>query len=1528
MVMHTSINEYKTELANEDPHPGERRSTNGLFTGDAGRLVYVDRNGPIRDYSSSMLDKNGIERSRLGIKSAEGVHWFDELETTRQAYHGETTLVVTEHRGPSFSVHQYDYTLEGAHLTHVEFRGDVPERASLIAAMTFAPDRQDRSTGQLKHGDVVEVFHDAEHDYVTASTGLERVVGQSREDFAALLSDEPMAYPSEDDSNEALSDTVVVTAPLDDEGDLSHTTLVSLIADHEETSRSDALAHVRGFADHYPTDTQLRIHATSNREFDVPSVPHRDVIRRDLQTLSLLTGPTGARIKGPEYDPYHMYSGGYGYTWFRDDATIATNLLALENTLDIDLGDAHQRSAAFYERTQLPDGTWPQRVWAYNGSLAPGWANDRITGSGAEFQADATASVLAFLARYLRLGSPEPGQDVTLETTLERAFDALVDLLGDDGLPVTCQSLWEDEVGRFTQTAATFLEAFAAVARAPVETELAERAEEQATALYEAIDSRWLEAGYYARAAGDDRHDVGTLALVSAHRAYAAAVDPVDEQRLVRLVEHVDVTVEGLTRDPDGSAVTGLARYEGDHWRRGEQESEKVWPLASTWVANASAELGVLLADADHEGADAAFARARTHLESVLPDGPLTAAGGFVPEQCFDDGTPDSATPLGWAHGLRLSTIATLTAADALETDAPSASISGPGAHATWTTGETYGIGTACDHGSADPSRVWFTLTEGAMSEPRFPRVDLMNLRTVDFLVVDADADSTYTARTHNEYRTDDAVDTIQRRTEMVGTEGPVYRQRITETGGDHEWELVVEYVADPEAESIVLDVGFTARDGNRYDVYVVGDAALSGYMDGTAASVQSVEDGYALVGSDRGTADDPAVVDESGDSYQVAAALASRRGFDWATVEQAGSEPLENLFTDGAATEGNASIDSGHAVLVGRLGNGVGSLADVVALGFAEAGDTDRALEQSSDSLESSYVDVRERYLEGWQAYLDRFEAPRSVADNPALRDQYRAALMVLKAVEDKTFAGAGIASPCVPWGEAVDATEPQDFGYNFAWARDLYQVFSALRAVGDVESAIDSLEYIYNYQQRVNGFLPQNTYLDGRTRWGGEQLDNIAFPSVMAYQLADHHGVEFDEVSYDYGNVHGSVEYLLRSGPHSGQERWEEEAGFSPSTIAAEIAGLACAAPLADEAGERAHALTYLAHADVWRLGVDDWCATTTGTARHDRTPYYVRVTRDGNPDSGTYRELANNGPTLDERDIIDAGFLELVRLGIRSPDETVIRNSLAVVDEEIRVETPQGPAWYRYNGDGYGELGETEPEEGGPWQVDANGSGRLWPIFTGERAEYELLTADGESPQHLLETMQRFANDGRMIPEQVWDRGYPTDYGWAFGEGTGAATPLAWSMAQYIRLAHGIDAGEPVETPSFIRERYRDGAPAGPSLEIIDVRRSSEGSSRAVNGDDVSGLEASESDGRGSEDQRDDESQSVTIAGETDGDEVVVWTPDGYAATAVETGAFEVTVSLEDGSTEARVVAATEAETLAEVGTALESIDLEAW
>ena len=1491
MRLRTAINEYKARRGSV--YPEECATTDGAFSAHGDRLVHITPSGHLRDYSSSLSGLYGLDRSRLGIETDSGTRWFDEFQTVRQHYYRETNLVETEYDAGEFTVHQYDLTLGRAHATHIELRGSIPVNAELTAFLTFAPEGTESQVGRLIHNEggpdgskAVEIFHRTEHDYVTASTGISTVGGQIPERFDEIMSDEHFEFPRdavlEKYEDTHLSGDVVVSAPLERSGRAVQTTLVTQLSDHTEVDRETALTDLRQCAIDHQTADEIRQSARDRAEIRIPeSAPNATIVRQDLRSLSLLTAPTGVHIAGPEFDPFYAHSGGYGYTWFRDESETGRYLLTSNELLGLDIADELIATAQFLCETQSADGSWSHRAWAIDGSIAPGWAHGRLEGNKPdEYQADQTASAITFLADVLTAHEADISETTTDEIvrTIEAGVESLDETIADNGLPQRCQNLWENMSGQFTHTAATYLTAYATIADAAVPVSLQAHAESKAEDVFEAIDQLWSaeREAYGLRldyGSLDNRLDSAGFALVDAFRAYDT-VSEIDEKSIKKLCSHVKTLSEELYRDPNGP-VEGLIRFEGDGWRKSGQSESKVWSVSTGWGATANALLGAFL-DARGDDADAIFDRAGELYMLLLSEGPLTTNAGYLAEQVFDDGRHDSATPLGWSHALRLHTTAVLREYDALPTSAETPS--GPGDQPHWTTGEKYGVGTVADHGEEEPSKVWFTLTEGALTELRFPRIDLMNIRTVDFLIVDADEDSDYTARTYNETRRDDENETVTRRVEPVETDALSFRHIIEEKGDGrgHEWKLVVEYAVDPNHDALLADVQFTAGNGSEYELYAIADTSLTNTGTADRGLTLGKAGGFHVAARDSSAYDADAsslLVDENGEPYSVAVAMTTPNRFDWATVGVAGSEHLTQLFSDGVQPAAQNRADNANVVLVGRFG--VGDIDETLAIGFGENADTAAALGEAEGAIARSFETVRADYINTWRTWLDDKPLPDSVAGDAVLEPQYLSCLMALRAVEDKTFLGAGIASPSVPWGEVVDAEEERGYGYNFVWSRDLYQVFTVFEAIGDIKTAQDALEYIYNYQQDEEGFIPQNTYVNGTTRWGGEQMDNISFPQVMAYQLRER-GVTFDDASYDFSNIKASADYVARNGPPTAQERWEEEAGYSPSSIAAEVAGLVCAADLAIEESKLADALIWLGLADEWTDRVEEWCATETGTELHTNTPYYVRVTRDGNPEAGHLRTLANAGPTLDEREIIDGGFLELTRLGIKSWDDQIIQNSLAEVDKTIRVDTPVGPAFYRYNGDGYGER--AVGDEGAPWSVETKGKGRLWPIFSGERGEYELLagTADGDlAPENLLETMAGFANSGRMLAEQVWDRGHSTDYNWEFGEGTGSATPLAWSMAQFIRLAHGVAAGTPVEMPRVVSDRYINKArPEGPSLRV---------ESRIID-------------------------NRLQITGETDGDVIGVKANDD---TTIETdcdGTFELFVPISHGDTTVTVAAAT--------------------
>jgi len=435
-------------------------------------------------------------------------------------------------------------------------------------------------------------------------------------------------------------------------------------------------------------------------------------------------------------------------------------------------------------------------------------------------------------------------------------------------------------------------------------------------------------------------------------------------------------------------------------------------------------------------------------------------------------------------------------------------------------------------------------------------------------------------------------------------------------------------------------------------------------------------------------------------------------------------------------------------------------------ALGFANTSAQARATARAS--LARGFAAAKRDYEAGWKRYVATL--PR-IAKH---QRQFNMAAMVLKGLEDKTYRGAVIASPSTPWNGGPS-------GYHAVWARDLYHVATAFDALGDRAAANRVLDYLFRVQQKPDGSFPQNTWVDGRPIGNGLQMDQVGLPLVLAAQLKRN-----DRETW-LKHVKPAADFIVKHGPRTEQDRWEEEAGYSPATIAAEIAGLISAAAIANVNRDRAAFDLYFETANEWYRKIEQW----TVTRGDGGSGYYLRITENDDPNDGAKIEINSSSRVVDERKVLDPSFLELVRLGVKPASDHTIVESLKLIDQLIKVETPFGEAWYRYNHDAYGET-----PDGGDYD-GRNGVGRLWTLLTGERGEYDVARGDLRSARKRLDTLAGFANDGLMIPEQVWERS---------GKGTGSATPLAWSMAEFIRLAMKIEFHTKAQSRT---QRHKDGS-----------------------------------------------------------------------------------------------------------------------
>jgi glucoamylase len=668
-----------------------------------------------------------------------------------------------------------------------------------------------------------------------------------------------------------------------------------------------------------------------------------------------------------------------------------------------------------------------------------------------------------------------------------------------------------------------------------------------------------------------------------------------------------------------------------------------------------------------------------------------------------------------------------------------------PGAMPTWTPGSKEAVGTAT---TAD-SHVWFTLQGGILSEVYYPRLDTADVRTLEFAVSDG-------KQVWIESR--DLLHSINR----VNENALVFRQTSRDPAGS--FILTKTYITDPQRDTLLIDVEFSGPASD--SIYVLYDPALK-------------NSGYGDSGSTQG---DTLFTQKEG----VATALISSGGFAQMSSGFAGaSDGYTDLLLHHRLEWTYSQADKGNVVQAAKMPP---AKHFTLALGFG--GTPAAALENARASLKRSYAAVSADYVQGWARYVSGL---RTV--NPRYRSEFQLAAMVLKAHEDKTYPGAMIASMSIPWGFAVNSDKPNVGGYHLIWARDLYEVATGLLAAGDRAAAERALSYLLTVQQKADGSFPQNSWLDGRPYWPSLQMDEVSYPMILAWQLG-----KTDRDLWER-HIRPEAEFVVSHGPATQQERWEEVSGYSPSTIAAEIAGLVCAAEIARKNGANDDAARYMNTADEWARNIEKWLVTTSGhLGGGGGQGYYIRIDNNTDPDDGYQLDVHNGGGVWDERDVVDAGFLEFVRLGIRPADDATIVHSLEIIDSTIRIETPDGPSFRRYNHDGYGDT-----SFGGPWQGE--GIGRLWPIFTGERGEYEI--ARGRDATTYLDAMLHFANEGGMIPEQVWDRADATPTRFVFGAGTGSATPLAWSMAQFIRLVVCAEEKRIVEQPDVVAAHFLKGS-----------------------------------------------------------------------------------------------------------------------
>jgi glucoamylase len=671
-----------------------------------------------------------------------------------------------------------------------------------------------------------------------------------------------------------------------------------------------------------------------------------------------------------------------------------------------------------------------------------------------------------------------------------------------------------------------------------------------------------------------------------------------------------------------------------------------------------------------------------------------------------------------------------------------------PGIEPRWTSSAKDGIGTAY-HTS---SRLWFTLSHGIINEVYYPHVDTPNTRDLQFLITDGETFC------HEEKKD------LEHLTEYPEHSALLYR--LTNSDPKGRYRIIKEIIGEPHSSVLLIHTRLEILDPElrgKLRLY----ALLAPHLKGTGKNnsarwhdtggrkfIQaSREDVYLIFGC---------------------APDFTRRSVGYVGHSDGWQDLMDNCKMD---WEFEQALD-GNVALMGEIDLSHGS-EFILAVAFGRSAQS--ASTQLLQSFATPFAQQREKYVSQWQR--TRSESDLS---SHMKRDAHmvRLSQCVLLAHEDKTFPGAFVASLSIPWGETKDDSDRG--GYHLVWTRDLVQSATALLACGRTESALRALIWLACVQE-ADGCMPQNSSITGKPYWKGVQMDEVAVPILLAWRLRQAGALRtFDPWTL----ISRAAGYLLLQGPVTAQERWEENAGYSPSTLATIIASLVCAAEFARDQKETVAADFLLAYADWLSARLESWTVTDQGELVKGNPRHYVRITpaipqeSDGTVDPNTaVIQIANGGGEHPARNIVGGDFLQLVRLGVRTADDPIIVDSVAVIDHVLKRNLPQGPCWRRYNHDGYGQK-----DDGGAF--DGTGVGRSWPILTGERGHYEL--AAGHDPVPFVESLEKFANVGGMLPEQLWDAADLPDGRMRFGGPTGSAMPLCWAHAEYVSLVRSAQDG----------------------------------------------------------------------------------------------------------------------------------------
>lgn len=705
----------------------------------------------------------------------------------------------------------------------------------------------------------------------------------------------------------------------------------------------------------------------------------------------------------------------------------------------------------------------------------------------------------------------------------------------------------------------------------------------------------------------------------------------------------------------------------------------------------------------------------------------------------------------------------------------------GPGIEPRWTRGDKEGVGTAYN----SSSRVWYTLWRGILTETYYPTVDRPQLRDMQFLITDG------SSFFHEEKR--HLIGTTQLRRCGI----PVYR--ITQEDPEKRYSIKKEIMSDPHMGVVLQHVRVIRSPDYKGPLHIYVLCAPHLNVGGSHNTGNVIEvNGRKILEAEK-------------DGYYLS--LAASVPFTRCSTGYVGfSDGWTDIHSNMKMTYEFDSAPDGNIALTGEIPEGTEEFVLAVSFGNTLHASVTKLLQ----SLNENFNSLKSRFEEEWERAFSKINDLSDVSSDHG--DLFRSSYAVLMTHEDKTFEGALTASLSIPWGEA--SYDENRGGYHLVWPRDMYNSSTAVMACGNTDLPTRTLIYL-SVAQSPDGGFSQNFWINGEPYWKGMQLDETAFPVILAWRVFN----ELGEMKFDPTEmVKKAAAFIVKHGPATQEERWEECAGYSPSTLASNIAALICAADIIERSGDRKSASYLKEYADFLYTHIETWTVTHNGTLVPGIRTHFVRILPVDimNPNASedletAYVQLANIKPGEQNRfpakEIVDGGFLELVRYGILAPDDPLIVDSVKVIDSVLKVNTPSGVTYHRYNHDGYGQRDDCSAYSG--W-----GTGRAWPLLTGEMAHY--LLALGKDVSELEKAMVAFSGDTKLLPEQVWDTADMEEKHMYKGNATGSARPLAWAHAEYLKLLRSMKDGKVYDLLPPVNSRYAGSTRKIRPLEIWKFSR----------------------------------------------------------------------------------------------------------